>query len=66
MVCAQLRIYSREWETQRDFGMQTDHLIPAKRLDVEIFPPPKKRQENLPNRVEFAIPADHRVNLKER
>ncbi len=39
-----------------DFNIQTDHIILDRRLDLIIIN--KKR-------VEFAVPADHRINLKE-
>ena len=46
-----------------DFDIQTDHLIPARRPDLII----KKKTKN--NRickiVDFAVPADHRIKLKE-
>ena len=41
-----------------DFEIQTDHLISVRRPDLVI----KKRTCRI---VEFAIPADHRVKLKE-
>ena len=44
-----------------DFNIQTDHLIPARRPDLIII--------NKTNRtckiVDFAVPADHRIKLKE-
>ena len=40
-----------------DFNIQTDHLIPVRRPDLIIFK--KKKKEN------FAVPADHRIKLKE-
>ena len=45
----------------RDFNIQTDHLIPARRPD-HIIINNKKRFCKI---VDFAIPADHRINLKE-
>ena len=39
-----------------DCNIQTDHIIPDRRLDLIIIN--KKR-------VDFAVPADHRINLKE-
>ena len=44
-----------------DFDIQTDHLIPARRPDLIIINK-KKRTCKIVN---FAVPADHRINLKE-
>ena len=44
-----------------DFNIQTDHLIPARRPDLIII----NKKENLQN-CRFAVPANHRINLKER
>ena len=44
-----------------DFGIQTDHLISARRPDLMIVN--KKRRTC--RIVDFAIPADHRLKLKE-
>ena len=44
-----------------DFNIQTDHLIPARRPDLIIINK-KKRTCKIVN---FAIPADHRIKLKE-
>ena len=44
-----------------DFNIQTDHLIPARRPDLIIINK-KKRTCKI---VDFAVPADHRINLKE-
>ena len=44
----------------RDFEIQTDHLISARRPDQVII----KKKKTCPI-VEFAVPADHRVKLKE-
>ena len=44
-----------------DFNIQTDHLIPAKRPDLIIINK-KKRTCKI---VDFAVPADHRIKLKE-
>ena len=46
---------------QWDFDIQTDHLIPARRPDLIII---NKRKE-ICKIVDFAVPADHRINLKE-
>ena len=45
-----------------DFEVQTDHLIPARRPDLVLFDK-KKRTCHLED---FAVPADHRVKMKER
>ena len=44
-----------------DFDMHTDHLISARRLDLIIINK-KKRTCNI---VDFAVPADHIIKLKE-
>ena len=41
--------------------MQTDHLIPARRPDLLII----NKKERIYKIVDFAVPADHRINLKE-
>ena len=46
---------------QWDFNIQTDHLIPARRPDLIIINQ-KKRTCKI---VDFAVPADHRIKLKE-
>ena len=54
----------RENDTHKllwDFNIQTDHLIPARRPDLIIINK-KKRTCKI---VDFAVPADHRVKLKE-
>ena len=43
-----------------DFNIQTDHLIPARRPDLIIINQKKKIWKS----VDFAVPADHRINLK--
>ncbi len=43
-----------------DFNIQTDHQIPTRRPDLIIIN--KKRICKI---VDFAVPADHRINLKE-
>ena len=45
-----------------DFNIQTDHLISARRSDLIIITPPQKKNREL---VDFAVPADHRIKLKE-
>ena len=44
-----------------DFDIHTDHLFPARRPDLIII---KKRRE-ICKISDFAVPADHRINLKE-
>ena len=44
-----------------DFNIQTDHLIPAKRPDLIII----NKRRRICKIVVFAVPADHRINLKE-
>ena len=50
-----------------DFNKQTDHLIPAWRPGLIIIN--KKQNKKKPSEsrkiVDFAVPADHRINLKE-
>ena len=45
-----------------DFNIQTDHLIPARKPDIIIINNKKKRICKI---VDFAVPVDHRINLKE-
>ena len=45
-----------------NFNIQTDHLIPARRTDLIIIKKKKKRTCKI---VDFAVPADHRIKLKE-
>ena len=45
---------------------QTDHLIPARRPDLIIINKKKKKEEKRTCKiVDFAVPADHRIKLKE-
>ena len=58
------RVSALENETHKllwDFEIQMDHLISARRPDLVIINK-KKRTCRI---VDFAVPADHRVNLKE-
>ena len=48
-----------------DFNIQTDHLIPARRPDLIIINNNKKKKR-ICKIVDFAVPADHRINLMER
>ena len=53
-----------EYDTHKlqwDFNIQTDHLIPARRPDLIIINIKRK----ICKIVDFAVPADHRINLKE-
>ena len=47
-----------------DFEKQTDHLISARRPDLIIISKKKKKKRTC-RIVDFAVPADHRVKLKE-
>ena len=60
MVYAQPSTCSGKWKW--DFNIQTDHLIPARRPDIIIINNKKKRICKI---FDFAVPADHRINLKE-
>ena len=44
-----------------DFNIQADHLIPARRPDLKII----NKEERISKIVDFAVPADNRINLKE-
>ena len=44
-----------------DFNIQTDHLIPARRPDLIII----NKRKRICKIVDFADPADYRINLKE-
>ena len=44
-----------------DFDVQTDHQIPARRPDLVLID--KKR--NTCHLMDFAVPADHRIKMKE-
>ena len=44
-----------------DFEIQTDHQIPARRPDLVMI----NKKERICHLVDFAVPADHRVKLKE-
>ena len=44
-----------------DFNIQTDHLIPARRPDLIVI----DKRKRICKIVDFAVPADHRINLKE-
>ena len=44
-----------------DFDIQTDHLISARRPDLIII----NKKKKICQIVDFAVPADHRIKLKE-
>ena len=46
-----------------DFDIQTDHLIPARRPDLIMIN--KKKKKRTCKIVDFTVPADHRIKLKE-
>ena len=48
-----------------DFDTQTDHLISARRPDLMIINNNKKKKKRISKIVDFAVPADHRIKLKE-
>ena len=45
----------------RDFNIQTDHQFPARRPDLIII----NKRKRICKIVYFAVPPDHRINLKE-
>ena len=49
---------------QWDFDIQTDHLISARRPDLIIINEKKKKKRTC-KIVDVAVPADHRIKLKE-
>ena len=48
-----------------DFDTQTYHLIPARRPDLIIINNNNKKKKKICKIVDFAVPADHRIKLKE-
>ena len=44
-----------------DFNIKMDHLIPARRPDLIKI----NKRKRICKIVDFAVPADHRINLKE-
>ena len=48
---------------QWDLNIQTDHLISARRPDLKIIN--KKKKKRTCKIVDFAVPADHKIKLKE-
>ena len=70
MVYAQPNICPGECYTEHlwDFDVQTDHLISARRPDLIIINKKKKKRKKKKRTckiVDFAVPADQRVKLKE-
>ena len=63
MVYVQTRIHPREWDTKtlRDFVIQMNHLIQARRPELVIIYKKKKTC----CLVDFVVPEDHRVKIKE-
>ena len=49
------------WEMCKKLNLQTDHLILARRPDLIIV----NQKKRICKIVDFAVPADHRINLKE-
>ena len=47
-----------------EFNIQTDHLIPARRPYLIIIKKKKEKKRTF-KIVDFAVPADHRIKLKE-
>ena len=48
-----------------DFDIHTDHQISARRPDLIITKKKKKKKMKICKIVDFAVPADHRIKLKE-
>ena len=48
-----------------DFAIQMDHLISARIPDFIIINKKKKKKKKICQIVDFTIPADHRIKLKE-
>ena len=46
-----------------DFNIQADHIIPTRRPDLIIIT--KKKKKITCKIVDFAVPADHRIKLRE-
>ena len=66
MVYAQPSTCPWKWHIHKilwDFNIQTDHLISARRPDLIIIN--KKKKKKICKIVDFAVPADHRIKLKE-
>ena len=48
-----------------DLDTQTDHLISVRRPDLIITNKKKKKKKRICKIVDFPVPADHRIKLKE-
>ena len=48
-----------------NFDVQTDHLISARRLDLIIINNNNNKKKRICKSVDFAVPANHRIKLKE-
>ena len=48
-----------------DFNIQMDHPIPARKPGLIIINKKKKKKKRICKIVDFAVPADHRIKLKE-
>ena len=48
-----------------DFDVDTDHLISARRPNLIIITPPPTKKKRICKIVDFVVPADHRIKLKE-
>ena len=46
-----------------DFDIQTDHIISARRPDLITIN--EKKKKKISKIVDFAVPADHKIKLKE-
>ena len=49
------------WQRRNDFNLQTDQLIPARRPDLIMI----NKKKSIFKIVDFAVPADHKIILKE-
>ena len=61
MVYAQPVLENDSHKLLWDFNIQTDHLIPTRRPDLIII----NKKTRICKIVNFAVPGDHRINLKE-
>ena len=48
-----------------DFDIQTDYLTSTRRPDLIIINKKKKKKKKICKIVDFPVPADHRIKLKE-
>ena len=48
-----------------NFDIQKDHLISARRSDLIIIKKKKRKEKRICKIVDFAVPADHGIKLKE-